>query len=211
MSDGVFISFEGIDGAGKSSHVEPLAQALRAAGRTVHVSREPGGTPLAESLRELLLTRPMDPMTEGLLAFAARRDHLQTVIEPALAQGDTVLSDRFADASFAYQGGGRGLSQELLTWLERWVQGDGVRPPRQPDLTLWFDLDPAEAARRLAGARAPDRFENESLAFFGRVREVYRARQAANPTRIVRLDASQTPAQVWDVVQTVVRARGWLP
>ena len=127
---GRFITFEGIDGAGKSTHIEALAQRLRAAGATVHCTREPGGTELAESVRELLLHAPMDTLTEALLVFAARRDHLQQLIEPALDRGETVLCDRFTDASFAYQGGGRGLKLEVLAQLEQWVQGT-----RQPDLT----------------------------------------------------------------------------
>ena len=148
MSRGRFITFEGIDGAGKSSHIEALAAWLRAQGQRVLTTREPGGTPLAEALRELLLHKPMDALTESLLVFAARRDHLATVIEPALAAGTTVLCDRFTDATFAYQGGGRGFDLAVLSQLEAWVQQG-----RQPDLTLWFDLDPHLAAQRRAAAR----------------------------------------------------------
>ena len=138
-----FISFEGIDGAGKSSHIEAVAQALRQQGHAVVLTREPGGTPLAEQLRELFLHQPMDALTEALLVFAARRDHLVTVIEPALARGDTVLCDRFTDATFAYQGAGRGFDLAVLRQLEQWVQHS-----RQPDLTLWFDVPAAVAAAR---------------------------------------------------------------
>ncbi|MDP1685791.1 dTMP kinase, partial [Hydrogenophaga sp.] len=157
---GLFITLEGIDGAGKSTHIAALAEAFRAAGRRLTLTREPGGTPLAEKLRELVLNDAMDPLCEALLMFAARRDHLQQVIEPALARGDVVLCDRFTDATFAYQGGGRGFDLAVLRQLERWVQ---ARPDtamlRQPDLTVWFDLPPEVAAQRLAGARVPDRFE----------------------------------------------------
>ena len=162
---GRFISFEGIDGAGKSSHIAAAADWLRARGHEVVLTREPGGTSLAEQLRTLVLEAPMDPLTETLLVFAARRDHLQTLIEPALARGAWVLSDRFTDATFAYQGGGRGFGLAVLAQLETWVQQD-----RQPDLTVWFDLPPATAAERRAAVRAPDRFEAQDLAFFERVR-----------------------------------------
>jgi dTMP kinase len=181
----LFRSFEGIDGAGKSSHIEAVAAALRAAGHSVLLTREPGGTPLAEALRELFLHRPMDALTEALLVFAARRDHLVTVIEPALARGDTVLCDRFTDATFAYQGAGRGFDLAVLAQLEAWVQQG-----RQPDLTLWFDVPANVAAQRRAAARAPDRLESEALAFFERVREGYAARQLAAPQRFARIDAN---------------------
>jgi len=214
MSKGVFISFEGIDGAGKSSHVETLAQALKDAGHSVVLTREPGGTPLAEQLRALVLGTPMDPLTEALLMFAARRDHLQQVIEPALARGDVVLSDRFTDATFAYQGAGRGFDAAVLGQLERWVQtvpALGDEQLRQPQLTLWFDVEPQVAAERLAGARAPDKFESEPVAFFRRVAGGYAQRAAADPKRFVRIDAAQARDAVWLQVQSVVRARGWLP
>src|SRR5574343_684520 len=148
-SHGTFISFEGIDGAGKSTHIEALATALRDQGRRVVLTREPGGTPLAEKLRALLLHDAMDPLCEALLMFAARRDHLQQVIEPALARGEVVLCDRFTDATFAYQGHGRGFDLATLRTLEQWVQATPEGMLRQPDLTLWFDLDPAIAAQRL--------------------------------------------------------------
>ncbi|VVE77863.1 dTMP kinase [Pandoraea sputorum] len=188
---GKFVTFEGIDGAGKSTHVNAFVDALRqglaTVGRDVVATREPGGTPLGEALRKLVLDEPMDIETEALLMFAGRREHLVKVIEPALARGDWVVSDRFTDATFAYQGGGRGLSRDKLSILERWVQGT-----RQPDLTILFDLDPAIAAARLAGARAPDKFERESAAFFTRVREEYLRRAGESGGRIVLIDAAQS-------------------
>ncbi len=196
---GQFITFEGIDGAGKSSHVEALAALLREGGHDVLVTREPGGTPLAESLREMVLQRPMDTLTEALLIFAARRDHLTTLIEPALAAGRTVLCDRFTDASFAYQGGGRGFDLSVLVQLEAWVQQG-----RQPDLTFWFDLAPEEAAARRAAVRAPDRFESQDTAFFTRVRAGYAARAAADPRRFVRLDAELARELVWQQLLAAV-------
>jgi dTMP kinase len=201
MAGGRFITFEGIDGAGKSSHLEPLAARLREQGASVLVTREPGGTPLAEALREQVLHTPMDALTEALLVFAARRDHLQRVIEPALAEGRTVLCDRFTDATFAYQGGGRGFDPAVLTQLEAWVQQG-----RQPDLTLWFDIAPEVAAQRRAAARSPDRFEAQDGAFFARVREGYLRRAAQQPQRFVRIDASPAPADVWTQVRQAVGA-----
>jgi dTMP kinase len=208
---GLFISFEGIDGAGKSTHIEGLAQALRAQGRQVTLTREPGGTPLAEKLRTLVLSDPMDPMTEALLVFAARRDHLQQLIEPALARGDVVLCDRFTDATYAYQGGGRGFDLQLLRVLEAWVQAmPGTTALRQPDLTVWFDLDPAIAAQRLAGARVPDKFEAQPVEFFRRVAQGYAERLAQDPQRFARIDAAQVREKVWQDVLAAVRHRGWL-
>lgn len=210
---GVFISFEGIDGAGKSSHVQALAERLRACARHVTVTREPGGTPLAERLRDLVLRQPMDALTEALLVFAARRDHVAQVILPALQRGGVVLSDRFTDSSFAYQGGGQGLSLAVLEQLERWVQAtDAAAQPAllQPDLTLWFDLPPEQAAQRLAQARSPDRFEARGEDFFVRVRDGYAARSRAAPLRFVRIDAAAERDAVWQAVEAAVRARGWL-
>jgi dTMP kinase len=210
---GLFLSFEGIDGAGKSTHIDALAAALRARGRTVVLTREPGGTPLAEKLRALALNEPMDPLTEALLMFAARRDHLLQVIEPALARGEVVLCDRFTDATFAYQGGGRGFDTAVLAALERWVQSvPALEPPalRQPDVTVWFDLDPAVAAQRLAGARVPDKFESQPQAFFARVAAGYAARAAADPVRFLRVDADQPRAAVWEAVQAGLRDKGIL-
>jgi dTMP kinase len=201
---GRFISFEGIDGAGKTSHLNELERRWREAGRDVVRTREPGGTPLAESLRELVLHRPMDALTESLLVFAARRDHLTTVIEPALARGAWVLCDRFTDATFAYQGAGRGFDLAPLSTLEAWVQQG-----RQPDLTLVFDVDPAVAAQRLSAARSPDRFEAEDTTFFQKVRAGYRQRIDANPARYAVIDAGQTPEAVAGQVQAVLTERGW--
>ncbi len=210
---GFFISFEGIDGAGKSTHIERLAEALRAQGHTLTLTREPGGTPLAEQLRALVLKEKMDPLTEALLVFAARRDHLRTVIEPALARGEAVLCDRFTDASYAYQGGGRGLSGEVLATLEGWVQqlpAAETRTLRQPDLTLWFDLAPELAAERLSGARAPDKFEAEPLDFFRRVAAGYERRAEQDPRRFARIQAAQEREAVWLEVLATVRRKGWL-
>ena len=220
MTSGLFISFEGIDGAGKSTHIDGLAQAFRAQGRAVTLTREPGGTPLAEKLRVMVLNDPMDAMTEALLVFAARRDHLQQLIEPALARGEVVLCDRFTDATFAYQGGGRGFDAAMLNYLEQAVQavpsvqavpnpGAKVRV-RQPDLTVWFDLPPEIAAARLAGARAPDKFESESLEFFRRVSQGYLQRLQADTPRFARINADQEREAVWQDVRQAVQARGWL-
>jgi dTMP kinase len=203
MTRGRFISLEGIDGAGKSTHLQAVADALRALGRTVVMTREPGGTPLAEALRELVLHRPMDALTESLLVFAARRDHLQQCIEPALERGEVVLCDRFTDATFAYQGGGRGFDLGVLQALETWVQQG-----RQPDLTLWFDVAPSVAAARRAAVRAPDRFEAQDQAFFERVRAGYADRAAAQPRRFARIDAGLTPGEVQAQVLAAVQALG---
>jgi len=202
-SQGRFITFEGIDGAGKTTHLEALEQAWRRAGHEVLRTREPGGTPLAEKLRDLFLHDPMDPLTEALLVFAARRDHLITVIEPALARGAWVLCDRFTDATFAYQGGGRGFDLAQLHTLEQWVQAG-----RQPDLTLLFDLPPSVAAARLSAARQPDRFEAQDQAFFERVRAAYLARQQAQPERFIVIQADQAQVQVAQQIQQALSARG---
>lgn len=199
---GRFITAEGIDGAGKTTHLDAVEAWLRERGHAVLRTREPGGTALAEALRELVLHRPMDALTEALLVFAARRDHLQQAIEPALAAGTWVLCDRFTDATFAYQGGGRGFDLPVLTALETWVQQG-----RQPDLTLWFDLDPAVAAARRAAVRAPDRFEAQDLDFFRRVRDGYAGRAAAAPARFARIDAGGAPDTVRQAVLAVLAAR----
>jgi dTMP kinase len=201
---GRFITFEGIDGAGKSTHIEAVAAHLREGGHPVVSTREPGGTELAESLRSLILHAPMDALTETLLIFAARRDHVTTVIAPSLARGETVLCDRFTDATFAYQGAGRGFDAAVLTQREPWVQ-DGL----QPDLTWWFDLEPAQALHRAAGARIPDRFDQQDLDFFERVRAGYRARQERHPARFARIDAGQERALVARQVAAALQARGW--
>ncbi|MGD9773755.1 dTMP kinase [Diaphorobacter sp.] len=214
MTQGLFITFEGIDGAGKSTHIGTLAQALCAAGHTVTLTREPGGTPLAEKLRDMLLHDSMDALTETLLVFAGRRDHLRCVIEPALARGEVVLCDRFTDATFAYQGGGRGFDLQVLSYMERLAQtGIGLQPDLmlEPHLTLWFDVPPQLAAQRLAGARAPDRFESQSVEFFTRVARGYADRAAGAPQRFARIDSAQPREQVAAQLQAVLAARGWLP
>ncbi|RZI97621.1 MAG: dTMP kinase [Variovorax sp.] len=206
----LFLTLEGIDGAGKSSHLDALEALFKAQGRQVTRTREPGGTPLAETLRGLILEQPMDALTESLLVFAARRDHIVQVIEPALARGDVVLCDRFTDATFAYQGGGRGFDAEVLSNLERWAQsGRALQPDSMlnPDITLWFDLAPEIAAERLAGARVPDKFEAQPVEFFRRVAAGYAAR-AANAPRFVRINASQARDQVWHQIETALIERG---
>ena len=188
---GLFITFEGIDGAGKSSHVDWFARRLQARGREVIVTREPGGTSLAEQLRDLVLTCPMDPQTELLLVFAARSEHLARLIRPALARGAVIVCDRFTDSTYAYQGGGRGLSLDWIETLERQVHGD-----LQPDRTYLFDLPAALAAQRRAAARAADRFEAEDVAFFERVRDAYRYRAGLTEGRFRVIDGEQTIDEV---------------
>ena len=210
MKPGLFISFEGIDGAGKSTHINGLADAFKAAGRAVTLTREPGGTPLAEKLRTMVLNDAMDSLTESLLIFAARRDHVVNVINPALARGDVVLCDRFTDATFAYQGAGRGFDLGVLSTLEKWVQSSTSQSLLQPDLTVWFDLNPIEAAKRLADARVPDKFEAQPVEFFSRVAQGYADRVQAEPDRFARVDAGQTRDAVWDGVLGAVKLKGWL-
>lgn len=197
---GKFITLEGIDGAGKSTHHAWLVEYLRTRGKPVVATREPGGTPLGETLRGLLLSQSMHLETEALLMFAARREHLDKLILPALARGEWVVSDRFTDASFAYQGGGRGLAQARLETLESWVQGEF-----QPDLTLLFDV-PIEVSRaRLAATgNAPDRFEQEQGEFFERVRQAYLQRAAQFPRRIVRIDAALPMDEIVKILEKVV-------
>ncbi len=223
VKDGLFISFEGIDGAGKSTHIAALVvafQAERGADRVVH-TREPGGTPLAEKLRQLILNDAMDPLTESFLVFAARRDHLNQVIEPALARGDVVLCDRFTDATFAYQGGGRGFDLKTLSTLEHWTQQirrfdanlavkNDVESIRQPDLTMWFDLPAEVAAERLTGARLPDKFEAQPVAFFRQVAAGYQQRMDANPARFAKINAHQNREAVWADVLAAVKSKGFL-
>ena len=213
LLSGLFISFEGIDGAGKSTHIDSLAQAFRAQGRAVTLTREPGGTPLAEKLRAMVLNDAMDAMTEALLVFAARRDHLLHCIEPALARGDVVLCDRFTDATFAYQGSGRGFDLKMLSILEQWVQtvrGLEASFIRQPDLTVWFDLPAEIAAQRLTGARTPDKFEAQPVEFFKRVSDGYLNRMTESPNRFARINADNTREAVWLDVLQAVQAKGWL-
>lgn len=205
MARGKFITFEGIDGAGKTTHLawfrERLEDKLAPLGAAVVMTREPGGTPLGETLRELLLNEPMDLETEALLMFAARREHLARVIEPALARGDWVLSDRFTDATFAYQGGGRGLPRDKLEALERWVQGGFG-----PDLTVLFDVPPETASARRGAARAPDKFEVESLEFFERTRAEYLRRARESSHRFALVDATQSIDEIRQALQAVLAA-----
>ncbi len=200
MARGRFISFEGIDGAGKSTQHAWLVEHLRQQGRTVVATREPGGTPLGEKLRSLLLAEPMHLETEALLMFAARREHVAQVIEPALNRGDWVVCDRFVDASFAYQGGGRGLDWKKLEALAHWVLGD-----LQPDLTLIFDAPVAIAQQRLHAATAnPDRFEQEQAAFFERVRAAYLRIATDSPNRVRIIDATRTPENINKALEKII-------
>lgn len=191
MAQGKFITFEGVDGAGKSTHIAQFADALRARGKNVISTREPGGTPLGEKLRELLLHDTMHLDTEALLMFASRREHIAQVIAPALARGDWVISDRFTDATFAYQGGGRQLPLDRLEVLEHWVHAE-----LQPDLTLLFDVPLDVARERLNRSRSLDKFEREQDEFFERVRSVYLQRAAQFPQRIRVIDSTRAIADV---------------
>jgi dTMP kinase len=196
---GKFITFEGIDGAGKSTHIEYVASQIKARGLNVIVTREPGGTPLGEKLRELLLHETMHLETEALLMFAARCEHLAEVIEPALARGDWVISDRFTDASFAYQGGGRGLDLDKLRALEQWVH-----PARQPDLTLLFDVPIDVARARLDAAREPDKFEREKADFFVATRTEYLRRAAEFPQRFRIIDSRHTIPEIQTEINQII-------
>ena len=204
----LFISVEGIDGAGKSTHIAAMVEALRDSGHSVCQTREPGGTPLAEALREMVLHTPMDALTESLLIFAARRDHINQVIQPALTRGAVVVCDRFTDATFAYQGGGHGFDLEVLSRLEQWVQVQPGSALLQPALTLWFDLPAQIAAQRLSGARIPDKFEAQTQAFFEKVIAGYARRARLEPQRFVRIHADQPPDAVRAEVLSALRARG---
>lgn len=188
---GKFITLEGMDGAGKSTHIPAVIAALEAKGIDVVCTREPGGTPLGEQLREILLHNPMDPETEALLMFAARREHIAMVIEPALDSGNYVVSDRFSDASYAYQSGGRGVDEAKIEHLEAWVH-----PDLQPDLTILFDVPVEISVSRLADARAPDKFERQNSAFFTRIRNAYLQRAQKAPERFCVIDGSQSIDQV---------------
>ena len=205
MARGKFITFEGIDGAGKTTHLswfrERLEEKVAASGRAVVTTREPGGTPLGEKLRQLLLHERMDLETEALLMFAARREHLAQVIEPALARGDWVLSDRFTDATFAYQGGGRGLPRDKLETLERWVQGGF-----EPDLTILFDLPTQTACERRGAVRSADKFESETEAFFARTRTEYLRRADEASYRFAIVDASQSIEHIRKVLAGILDA-----
>ncbi len=194
-----FITLEGVDGAGKSTHLNWLAERLRSQGKQVLLTREPGGTPLGEALREMLLHQAMHLETEALLMFAARREHLDKVILPALAQGTWVVSDRFTDASFAYQGGGRGLDEARLQILEQWVQKD-----LQPDLTLLFDVPLEISRQRLAQNTSLDRFELEKQDFFQRVKQAYLKRAAQFPQRIRVIDSGRTIEEIQVELENII-------
>ncbi|HMH19392.1 MAG TPA: dTMP kinase [Burkholderiales bacterium] len=198
MSSGRFITLEGIDGAGKSTHVTVIADLLRARGKEVVLTREPGGTPLGEKLRALLLSQPMNIDTETLLMFAARREHIAQVIAPALSAGRWVVSDRFTDATYAYQGAGGGMAKERIAAIERWVQGE-----LKPDLTLVFDAPVGVALARLAKDQ-PDRFEREHSGYFERVRAAYLERAAAEPRRIRVVDSRRTLPEVRKEIENIL-------
>ncbi len=203
VAQGRFITFEGIDGAGKSSQIAAAVEWLQGRGLAVEQSREPGGTPLGERLRELVLHEAMDLETEAMLMFAARREHLAARILPALAAGRWVVCDRFSDATYAYQVGGRGLDKAKFEALEAWVH-----PGLQPDLTLLFDLPPAVAAARVAGTgEAPDRFERERRDFFERVRAAYLERAEASNGRIRVIDADRPPAVIREELLALLQER----
>ncbi len=206
---GLFITLEGIDGAGKSTHLAQLVQTFRDQGRQVVQTREPGSTALGEQLRELCLQQPMDRQTEALLMFAARREHIVQVIYPALARGDVVISDRYTDATLAYQGYGRVADLAFLQRLARTVQTvevDGHSIIVAPRLTLWFDIDLNQAAWRLSQTRNPDRFEREQRDFFARVQTGYAALCAQEPQRIHRIHATQSQAAVWQDIAALLRS-----
>jgi len=202
MNTGKFISLEGVDGAGKSTHIEYVAEFLRKQGKKLVLTREPGGTPLGEGLRELLLHRgAMHPDTEALLMFAARKEHVEQVIRPALARGDWVISDRFTDASYAYQCGGRGIPEQRLKQLEDWVL-QGFKPA----LTLVFDVPPQVAAQRRGQVREADRFEQEARDFFQRVRDGYLARAGQEPGRVKVIDADRAIAAIQQDLAAILEA-----
>lgn len=199
MTTAKFITLEGMDGAGKSTHIPTIIAALQARGHEVVSTREPGGTALGERLRELLLHENMHAETETLLMFAARREHIATVIAPALARGAYVLSDRFTDATFAYQSGAKGVSAAKVELLEQWVQGD-----LQPDITLLFDVPVEISIQRLAVARSPDKFEREDAAFFTRIRQAYLQRAQQNPARFRIIDGSKSLDEVKNSVEGII-------
>lgn len=196
---GKFITLEGMDGAGKSTHIPRIIDALRALGHEVVSTREPGGTTLGERLRELLLHENMHPETETLLMFAARREHIASVIAPALARGAYVLSDRFTDATYAYQCGAKGVAASKIQSLEQWVQAD-----LQPDITLLFDVPVEVSMQRLANARTPDKFERETADFFTRIRNAYLERAQQNPARFRVIDASKSLDIVSKSVEDII-------
>jgi len=199
MTKGKFITLEGMDGAGKSTHIPNIVSQVEASGQTVVCTREPGGTPLAEELREILLHKPMHPETETLLMFAARREHIEQVITPAIARGACVISDRFTDATYAYQAGAKAVAVEKINQLETWVQGE-----LQPDMTLLFDVPVAVSMQRLAMARTPDKFERENAEFFEKLRNAYLARAKQDPARFRVINASQALEQVASEVKVII-------
>ncbi|MDH4151551.1 MAG: dTMP kinase [Betaproteobacteria bacterium] len=201
MTRGRFITLEGMDGAGKTTHLDWLRARLEARGMPLIVTREPGGTPLGEALRQLLLDShdTRNPETEALLMFAARREHLAQVITPALEAGQWVLCDRFTDATYAYQAGGSGMDWHRVAELERWVQG-----PLQPDLTLYFDVDPEIGQARTRLVRAPDRFEREQQAFYERVRAAYLRRASEHPHRIKVIDAARPIPEIQITLEKII-------
>lgn len=201
---GKFITLEGMDGAGKSTHIPNIIAYLKSHGLEVISTREPGGTPLGEQLRELLLHADMHPETETLLMFAARREHIDKVIAPALARGAYVLSDRFTDATYAYQSGAKGVTTEKIQQLENWVQGQ-ANDSLQPDLTLLFDVPVAVSLARLSNARKPDKFEREGAPFFEKLRNVYLARAQQNSNRFHVINANQTLDIVKNEVNVILK------
>ncbi len=204
MKHGKFITFEGIDGAGKSTQLVWAADFLRGRGVSLIVTREPGGTTIGEQMRDMLLAgnQPIHPETEALMMFAARRQHLEDVIRPALQQGNWVLCDRFTDASFAYQGGGRGVAKHKLEALEKWVH-----PDLQPDLTLLFDVSAELGQSRVARLKSPDRFEREDVEFFVRVRDAYLERLKQWPRRMIRIDGSKPLTEIQrEIAQQILDA-----
>lgn len=208
-SAGLFITFEGIDGAGKSTHIQFFAEkiAQRFPDKNIILTREPGGTSLGEKLREILLHEPMDIHTEALLMFASRQEHLAKIIEPALINGDIVISDRFTDSTFAYQCGGRGLPISKLEQLEIWVQGRSNQSQSfllQPELTCLFDLSATEAEKRRSATRNPDKFEELDHVFFNNVRQEYLRRASADPKRFVMIDSSLTIESIREQLSSIV-------
>jgi dTMP kinase len=196
---GQFITLEGMDGAGKSTHIPTIIATLKARGIEVVSTREPGGTKLGEQLRALLLNDAMHPETETLLMFAARREHIVSVIEPALKRGAWVLSDRFTDATYAYQCGAKGVSSSKIKQLEKWVQGS-----LQPNLTLLFDVPVEISMKRLSTAREPDKFEREDTQFFEKLRQAYLMRASENPARFRIIDANQALEKVKAIVENII-------
>jgi dTMP kinase len=197
---GKFITLEGMDGAGKSTHIPDIIHQIKALGQNVVCTREPGGTPLSEQLREILLHQTMHAETETLLMFAARREHIEQVITPAMARGDCVISDRFTDATYAYQSGAKAVPIEKVSLLETWVQGD-----LQPDLTLLFDVPVDISLKRLSLARTPDKFERESAAFFEKLRHAYLTRAKQDPKRFRIINANQPLEAVKNEVKVIIQ------